>query len=217
MFHEMQKTKTYVLRTSLIVLALIFALLIDRNQSSAQRGDVFVLIETTKGPIILRIYTSVPNTARNFIDLVQRGYYNGKTFHRVENWLIQGGCPIGNGQGNYVDPQTGQVRQIPLEINRIFGHVPGAVAMARSNNPNSASCQFYILKKQMPQLNGQYAIFGGVVRGMDTVNRIGIGDRMIRASIIDNNQNPNNSNTGEQGDRLQGDRIQGGAGGESGF
>jgi len=148
---------------------------------------------------------------------VQRGYYNGKTFHRVENWLIQGGCPIGNGQGNYVDPQTGQVRQIPLEINRNFGHVPGAVAMARSNNPNSASCQFYILKKQMPQLNGQYAIFGGVVRGMDTVNRIGIGDRMIRASIIDNNQNPNNSNTGEQGDRVQGDRIQGGAGGESGF
>jgi len=69
----------------------------------------------------------------------------------------------------------------------------------------------------MPQLNGQYAIFGGVVRGMDTVNRIGIGDRMIRASIIDNNQNPNNSNTGEQGDRVQGDRIQGGAGGESGF
>lgn len=213
MFHEMQKTKTYLLRTSLIVLALMLALLIDRNQSLAQRGDVFVLIETSKGPIILRIYASVPNTARNFIDLVQRGYYNGKTFHRVENWLIQGGCPIGNGQGNYVDPQTGQVRQIALEINRNFGHVPGAVAMARSNNPNSASCQFYILKKQMPQLNGQYAIFGGVVRGMDTVNRIGIGDRMIRASIIDNNQNTNTTNASRSSDNVDSSY----SGGESGF
>ena len=197
---------------SSILIALLTAMLIGHNPACAQRGDVFVLLETTKGPIILRIYSSVPNTARNFVDLVQRGYYNGKTFHRVENWLIQGGCPIGNGQGNYVDPQTGQVRQIPLEINRNFGHVPGAIAMARSNNPNSASCQFYILKKQMPQLNGQYAIFGGVVRGMDAVNRIGIGDRMVRASIIDNNQN---SDRGARTEESRGAEINRGDGGET--
>ncbi len=126
----------------------------------------------------------VPYTANNFLDLVSRGYYDGKSFHRVEGWVVQGGCPYGNGQGNYTDPDTGRERFIRLEINRNLNHnVPGVVAMARGQSPDSASCQFYILKKPMAQLNGKYAVFGGVVDGLNNIYRISPGDRIISAQI----------------------------------
>lgn len=166
--------------------SLIFALLLlVLATPRAEAGDPVVLLSTTKGPIAIRVFAGmVPRTADNFLDLVSRGFYDNKTFHRVEGWLIQGGCPWGNGRGNFVDPESGETRFIPLEINRNLGHgQAGMVAMARSQNPNSASCQFYILKKGMPQLNGQYAVFGMVVGGMETVYRIGIGDRILSAHV----------------------------------
>lgn len=169
-----------------LLASLIFALLLMVFTSPrAEAGDPVVLLSTTKGPIAIRVFAGmVPRTADNFLDLVSRGFYDNKTFHRVEGWLIQGGCPWGNGRGNFVDPESGETRFIPLEINRNLGHgQAGMVAMARSQNPNSASCQFYILKKGMPQLNGQYAVFGMVVGGMETVYRIGIGDRILSAHI----------------------------------
>lgn len=126
----------------------------------------------------------VPYTANNFLDLVSRGYYDGKSFHRVEGWVVQGGCPYGNGQGNYTDPDTGRERFLRLEINRNLNHnSAGVVAMARGGNPDSASCQFYILKKPMSQLNGKYAVFGGVVDGLNNIYRISPGDRIISAQI----------------------------------
>jgi peptidyl-prolyl cis-trans isomerase B (cyclophilin B) len=165
----------------------------------AQQADPVVVLATTKGQIAIRVLSGmVPNTSRNFLDLVNRGYYDGKIFHRVEGWVIQGGCPYGNGQGNFTDPDTGQERFIPLEINRNVGHNrAGMVAMARSQNPNSASCQFYILKRPMPQLNGQYAVFAVVVGGLDTVYRIGVGDRIISATIAGANRPSSDSQASE--------------------
>lgn len=152
----------------------------------AQNGsDELVLLQTTKGPILMRIfYSIVPYTAGNFLDLVSQGFYDGLSFHRIESWCVQGGDPNGNGSGNYIDPNTNQPRYINLEINNRLGHgVVGMVAMARGQNRNSASCQFYILKQPMVQLNGNYAVFGKVVNGMNTVYALQRGDRILSAAI----------------------------------
>jgi cyclophilin family peptidyl-prolyl cis-trans isomerase len=149
------------------------------------QNDPIVILQTTKGRIVIRVFRNmVPYTANNFLDLVSRGYYDGKSFHRVEGWVVQGGCPYGNGQGNYTDPDTGRERFIRLEINRNLNHnSAGVVAMARGQGLDSASCQFYILKKPMSQLNGKYAVFGGVVDGLNNIYRIAPGDRIISAQI----------------------------------
>jgi cyclophilin family peptidyl-prolyl cis-trans isomerase len=173
--------------------------------AAAQNTDPVVLIQTTKGPLYIRVFLSaVPYTARNFIELVDRGFYNGLTFHRVESWCIQGGDPNGNGSGNFVDPNTGQPRFLRLEINRNLRHnAAGVVAMARSRSPDSASCQFYITKSAVPYLDGQYAIFGGVVKGVDTVFRIVPGDRIVRAEIYKSAEH-SQGNTGEQAQTQKG-------------
>ena len=157
----------------------------------AQGPDPIVVMQTTKGTIVMRIFLGLcPQNASSFLDLVSHGFYNGLTFHRVEGWVIQGGDPRGNGTGNFVDPQTGQTRYLRLETNRNLRHNgPGVVAMAHSRSPNSASCQFYITKKAAPALDGQYSIFGGVVQGMDVVYNISIGDRILSARVIDRSDN----------------------------
>jgi peptidyl-prolyl cis-trans isomerase B (cyclophilin B) len=168
-------------------LVLLLLLLIFTAPAIAQSSeDPVVIMQTSKGEIGLQVYAStVPNTANNFLELARSGFYNGLTFHRIESWCIQGGDPNGNGTGAYVDPQTGQVRNLRLEINRSLRHNgPGVLAMARSNNPNSASCQFYITKSAMPQLDGQYAIFGRVIAGIRTVYAMQIGDKIISTQVV---------------------------------
>lgn len=174
------KLKTTILARMAPVLSLLFV------QASATAADQVVEMQTTKGPIFMRIfYGLVPYTASNFLDLVEQGFYNGLTFHRVENWCIQGGDPNGNGTGHYIDPNTGQPKFLRLEVNRSLSHnAAGTVAMARSNNPDSASCQFYILKSPMQQLDGKYAIFGRVLNGMQAVYAIRPGDRILSARIL---------------------------------
>jgi len=168
------------LKVSLIA----FVLAACTSPATAQGGDPVVTMETSKGPITIRVLRSmVPYTSNNFLDLVSRGFYNGLTFHRVENWCIQGGDPNGNGSGDFIDPQTGQPRLLNLEINRNLHHNIGMVAMARNSNPNSASCQFYIMKARQPMLDGKYTIFGTVLDGMNSVYGIGVGDRIISAQI----------------------------------
>lgn len=154
----------------------------------SQSADPIVVLQTTRGEIAIRVYRSfAPRTAANFLDLVSRGFYNGLTFHRIESWCIQGGDPNGNGTGDFIDPQSGQARYVPLEVTSQLHHnAPGVVAMARqANNPNSGSCQFYITKAAMRGLDGQYGIFGGVVGGMNTVYNMGRGDRILSAQIVD--------------------------------
>jgi peptidyl-prolyl cis-trans isomerase B (cyclophilin B) len=150
----------------------------------AQQADQIVILETTKGRIVIRVfYSMVPHTAGRFLHLADSGFYNGLTFHRVEDWLIQGGDPNGNGSGNYVDPNTGAPQYLRLECHPRLGHSAGAVAMARASNPNSASCQFYITKTAKPQLNGQYAVFGQVINGASVVMRMQRGDQILKAYV----------------------------------
>ena len=146
------------------------------------------IIETNKGNITIELYEDkAPITAGNFIDLVGRGFYNNLTFHRYEpGFVIQGGDPIGNGTGGFVDPQTGRERRIKLEVSPDLKHgEAGAVAMARSQNPDSASCQFYITLGPAAFLDMNYAVFGRVLDGMDAVRQIRAGDRMTSVKMAE--------------------------------
>jgi peptidyl-prolyl cis-trans isomerase B (cyclophilin B) len=148
--------------------------------------DPIAVIETNKGPITIRLFkTMAPQTVANFIDLCQKGFFNGLKFHRVEKgFCIQGGCPKGDGTGEYIDPATQQPRHLRLEVSSLLKHnAAGVVAMAHSASPDSASCQFYITLAAEPSLDGKYAIFGGVVNGMNVVNNIAIGDVMTTVSV----------------------------------
>ena len=148
--------------------------------------DPIAVIETPKGTITFRLFKSLaPKTVANFEELAAKGFFNGLTFHRVEpNFCIQGGDPLGNGFGMYTDPTTKQPRFLPLEIATGLKHnAPGVVAMAHGQSPNSASCQFYITLSPQPSLDGKYAIFGGVISGMDVARSIAKGDKMTTVSV----------------------------------
>ena len=144
------------------------------------------IIETNHGAITIELYEDkTPITAGNFIDLVERGFYDGLKFHRYEpNFVIQGGDPRGNGTGGFVDPQTKRERRIKLEVSPDLKHGDaGAVAMARSQDPNSASCQFYITLGPAAFLDMNYAVFGRVIDGMDAVKQIRAGDSMTKVTL----------------------------------
>lgn len=148
-------------------------------------ADAIVLLDTSKGPIKIQLYTTeAPITAGNFLDLVNRGVYNGLTFHRYEpGFVIQGGDPKGDGTGGFIDPTTGTERRIPLEVKSSLKHDgPGIVAMARSNNPDSASCQFYITLAAASFLDMNYAVFGKVIDGLPNALQLRKGDKIIKAT-----------------------------------
>ncbi|HLG14259.1 MAG TPA: peptidylprolyl isomerase [Blastocatellia bacterium] len=149
-------------------------------------GNRHAVIDTNKGRVRIEMYEDkAPITTGNFVDLVGRGFYDGLTFHRFEpGFVIQGGDPKGNGTGGFIDPSTGRERTIKLEVSPAMKHGDaGAVAMARSQNPNSASCQFYITLGQASFLDMNYAVFGRVVEGMDVVTQLRAGDRMASVTI----------------------------------
>jgi cyclophilin family peptidyl-prolyl cis-trans isomerase len=153
-------------------------------------SDPVVLIETTKGPIKLEIFKKeAPRTAENFLDLVKRGFYNGLSFHRYEpGFVIQGGDPNGNGSGDFVDPSTKRTRNIALEKNPDLRHnAAGILAMARSSDPNSASCQFYITLDRAEFLDNPpgYAVFGKVLEGLNSVKALRAGDKMLKVSLLE--------------------------------
>lgn len=181
----------FVYFISLVICTLcLFCALSMQNVLAAKKAppvtDPVVTLETSKGPIKLQVYRKdAPITAGNFIDLVKEGFYNGLSFHRYEpGFLIQGGDPKGNGYGAYVDPRTHEERKIPLEVKPTLRHEPGMLGMAHAlNEPNSGSSQFYICLSAQPKLDNQYAIFGKVIDGMQAVNSLRGGDRIIRASV----------------------------------
>jgi peptidyl-prolyl cis-trans isomerase B (cyclophilin B) len=119
-----------------------------------------------------------PKTVENFVTLARQGFYNGLTFHRVvPDFVVQGGCPKGNGTG-------GPGYTIKAEFNA-QKHVRGTVAMARSQDPDSAGSQFYITYGTTPHLDHNYTVFGRVVGGMEHVDRIRQGDRMTSVAVED--------------------------------
>ena len=148
----------------------------------SQAGEVErnAVIETEKGTIKFVLHEQdAPITTSNFIELAERGFYDGLTFHRVEpNFVIQGGDPNGNGTG-------GSEKKIKLEVSPSLKHGDaGAVAMARSQHPDSASSQFYITLGPAAFLDGNYAVFGRVVAGLDVVRKIRVGDKMTSVRIV---------------------------------
>jgi len=127
-----------------------------------------IVIETNKGTIEFGLYEEdAPNTTKNFVELTNRKFYDGLTFHRVvPGFVIQGGDPNGNGTG-------GSDKTIDLEVSPKLKHdAAGVVAMARSQNPNSASSQVYITLGPASFLDMKYAVFGRVTEGLDVVQKI---------------------------------------------
>jgi peptidyl-prolyl cis-trans isomerase B (cyclophilin B) len=132
-----------------------------------------VVIEMENGQKIeLELYPEhAPETVKNFEELVGRGFYDGLTFHRViKGFMIQGGDPLGNGMGGAENNIKGEFAA--NGHNNPIKHTRGVISMARAFNPNSASSQFFIMHKDAPHLDGQYAAFGRVVSGMEAVDEI---------------------------------------------
>ena len=146
--------------------------------TAAPMGDAKMTIETAKGKIVLKLRTEpgagVSNTIQNFAKKANNGAFDGLIFHRVENWVIQGGDPQGTGTGG---------GQMPSEYNEI-PFTAGSLGVARGGDSaiNNDS-QFFIVKSDSPHLNGQYTNWGQVTEGMDVVNQIAAGDTITRIRI----------------------------------
>ena len=139
-------------------------------------ANPMVTIEMENGDLIkAELYPEIaPNTVNNFISLINKGFYDGLIFHRViEGFMIQGGCPDGNGMGGPGYGIRGEFAQNGFQND--LAHTEGVLSMARSMHPDSAGSQFFIMHKNSPHLDGAYAAFGKVTEGMDVVNKIATG------------------------------------------
>ena len=195
----MKKSTTFALLT--VLLALVVALAACGSQTSTTSSDDTTATEATTeetqdaaepqddDPYATGIHhvvievedygtievalnaNAAPITTSNFCHLVENGFYDGLTFHRViSGFMIQGGDPLGNGTGGSSQTITGEFSANGIENN--IPHVRGTISMARSNDPNSASSQFFIMHADYPSLNGNYAAFGTVTSGMEVVDAI---------------------------------------------
>lgn len=132
-----------------------------------------ILIEVENfGNIELQIFEDeAPITSKNFLELVDNNFYDGLIFHRIiEGFMIQGGDPTGTGRGGSKKTIKGEFSI--NGFNNPIKHEAGVISMARTMDPNSASSQFFIMHKKAPHLDGSYAAFGMVTKGMDVVDKI---------------------------------------------
>lgn len=150
-------------------------LLIAKKKKSRKKvDDPVVIVATDKGQFQIQIFEEeVPVTAAHFLSLVKDGFYNGLTFHRYDpRFVIQGGDPTGTGTG-------GSGKTIPLEVTPKLKHSEiGMVGLARKSDKNSGSSQFYIILSPRSELDGDYAVFGKVIDGIDIVYQLRKGDKM---------------------------------------
>jgi len=148
------------------------------NKDYSGINKIQAMIETHEGTITVNLlFKDAPNTVANFIDLANKGFYNGLPFHRViQRFVVQGGCPNGDGSG---DPGY----RIDDEANGLL-HVAGAVSMANSG-PNTGGSQFFIAQWAQPHLDGKHTIFGMVENGLDAVYRIEPYDPIISVKIVE--------------------------------
>jgi peptidyl-prolyl cis-trans isomerase B (cyclophilin B) len=136
-------------------------------------ANPIVTIKMKDGGIMkAELYPEIaPNTVKNFISLINKGYYNGVIFHRViPGFMIQGGDPEGTGVGGPGYSIKGEFSTNKFKND--LKHTPGVLSMARTNNPNSAGSQFFVMVADAPHLDGQYASFGKLVEGMDVAKKI---------------------------------------------
>ena len=165
-----------------LVLMLTLCPSIGGAESSDANAPVVVLRVADYGDIYLELYPELaPVTVDNFLGLVDSGFYNGLTFHRIiSGFMAQGGCPLGNGTGDSGTNIKGEFSS--NGVDNPLKHERGVLSMARSGDPDSASCQFFIMHADAAHLDGNYAAFGRVLSGM------GIVDAICRnAHIIDSN------------------------------
>jgi peptidyl-prolyl cis-trans isomerase B (cyclophilin B) len=146
-----------------------------QSSTSSQMENTIATIETEKGDIELTLYSKeAPNTVKNFLAKARSGFYVNKIFHRVEDWVIQGGDPLGNGTGG--DKMATELNNKPFVI--------GSLGVARGGDIKiSNDAQFFITKTDASWLNGQYTNFGIVTKGIDVVNKIEIGDKILEVTI----------------------------------
>ncbi|MGQ4871105.1 MAG: peptidylprolyl isomerase, partial [Candidatus Thorarchaeota archaeon] len=136
-------------------------------------------LETEKGDIYLELFDDkTPVTVGNFLDLVGTGFYDGLTFHRViSDFMIQGGDPQGDGSG-------GPGFTIPDEADKGLKHLRGSLSMAKTSAPNTGGSQFFICHTPQPHLDGVHTVFGKCIQGMEVVDRITKGDKILKATIL---------------------------------
>lgn len=150
----------------------------------------FVKIEMENGDVMRgELYPDIaPETVKNFVDLVEKGFYDGLIFHRViPGFMIQGGDPTGTGTGGPGHTIKGEFSS--NGVNNPLKHTRGVLSMARSTDPNSAGSQFFIMVADSPHLDGQYAAFGKITAGMDATDHIlsverGYGDKPKEQQIM---------------------------------
>jgi peptidyl-prolyl cis-trans isomerase B (cyclophilin B) len=186
----------------------------DRFPGLPRLNGKATVLMTVKGNKQIEIEVdgnNAPISAGNFVDLVQRKFYDGLTFHRVEKvpqpFVVQGGDPNGNGTGGYIPAGSSSERRIPLEIKPngsspivysqtitdtpALQHKRGAIAMARSQSPDSASSQFYFTLTDVAFLDGSYAVFGKITKGLDVIDTIAKGDKIVSAKVVQGIENLN--------------------------
>jgi len=173
------------------------------------KATVLMTVKGNKQITIELDGNNAPISAGNFADLVQKGFYNGLSFHRVvrqpQPFVVQGGDPKGNGSGGYIPAGSTTERRIPLEIKPrgatapIYSqtttdvpelqHKRGTIAMARSQAPDSASSQFYFTLADIAFLDGNYAVFGKITQGLEIIDTIEQGDKITSARVTQGIEN----------------------------
>lgn len=169
--------------------ATINTLNFERKEEIIMANPV-VTFEMENGDIMkAELYPEIaPNTVKNFVSLVKKGFYDGLIFHRViRGFMIQGGCPDGTGMGGPGYSIKGEFSQNGFANN--LAHTPGVLSMARAMHPDSAGSQFFIMHEKSPHLDGAYAAFGQITEGMDVVNKIAntatdYSDRPLEAQVM---------------------------------
>ena len=146
------------------------------KESAMEEKREVAVIKTTMGDITFELLPDVaPKMVENFKELASSGFYNGTTFHRVMNgFMIQGGDPLSKDDNPGNDGTGSGPRKMPAEFTTKYSHERGIVSTARGNDPDSGSCQFFVVQKQSKFLDNKYTIFGRVVEGMDVVDKISL-------------------------------------------
>ena len=176
------------MKTLVTLFLLVLATLPAGAAPKKTSADV-VRMETTKGLILIKLFPkAAPITVKQFETLVNKGFYNGLTYHRVEDLegpglghIVQGGDPNGDGTGGSGHTIKGEFPQ--NGVKNPLKHVAGTVSMARSSDPDSADSQFYICTQPVPHLDGGYAAFGQVIKGLDVAKKLVVGDKMTKVTM----------------------------------
>ena len=155
----------------ILLMVLAMALTASVTVTARKPKKPRVEFQTTMGTFVITLFNETPLHRDNFLKLVRKGYYDGLLFHRViRGFMIQGGCPNGNGMGGPGYSIKGEFSQNGFKND--LAHDPGVLSMARAMHPDSAGSQFFIMHEKSPHLDGAYAAFGKIIEGMDVVNKI---------------------------------------------